>query len=68
MLADLNQFTTVDELRDFVFAALTKVSNDDRSYLKSGLNAAETLLEQQSFHTSRDHYRKMIIVYASTYQ
>ncbi|EFO85779.1 CRE-CLEC-61 protein [Caenorhabditis remanei] len=66
--ADLNKFTSVDDLTDGVFNVLNKVSNVQDSYLHAGLQAANDLLEQQSFNTDRGHYQKLVIVYASEYK
>ncbi|KAF1765574.1 hypothetical protein GCK72_005526 [Caenorhabditis remanei] len=66
--ADLNKFTSVDDLTEGVFNVLNKVSNVQDSYLHAGLQAANDLLEQQSFNTDRGHYQKLVIVYASEYK
>ncbi|EFP12182.1 hypothetical protein CRE_04229 [Caenorhabditis remanei] len=65
--ADLNKFQSVDDLFNGVFADLKTVSTSAQSYLSTGLAAAESLFEYENFGTSRSHYKKVVIVYASTY-
>ncbi|ULT97480.1 hypothetical protein L3Y34_005354 [Caenorhabditis briggsae] len=68
VIADLNNFTSVDELIDKTFRVLNQVSTSSDSYLHAGLEAANDLLEQQSFNTARGHYQKLVIVYTSEYK
>ncbi|KAF1771439.1 hypothetical protein GCK72_003265 [Caenorhabditis remanei] len=65
--ADLNKFQSVDDLYNNVFADLKTVSTSAQSFLSTGLAAAESLFEYENFGTSRSHYKKVVIVYASTY-
>ncbi|CAA88986.1 VWFA domain-containing protein [Caenorhabditis elegans] len=67
VVADLNKITSIDQLADIVFGALHKASSIADSYLHAGLEAADDLLQRQSFATSRGHYKKLVIVYASEY-
>lgn len=66
-LAPLDQFQSVDDLSDGVFASLMKPSSSDASYVATGLLAAETMFKQGQVE-HRKHYRKVVIVYASTYK
>ncbi|PIC45745.1 hypothetical protein B9Z55_005662 [Caenorhabditis nigoni] len=68
VVADLNTFTSVEELTNKVYSILNKVSTSADSYLHAGLEAANDLLEQQSFNTARGHYQKLVIVYTSEYK
>ncbi|EFP12251.1 hypothetical protein CRE_04174 [Caenorhabditis remanei] len=66
--ADLNKFQDLDGLYNGVFKDLSDVVDTTDSFLATGLNAAEELLQSQSLNTTRDHYKKVIIVYASEYK
>lgn len=68
VVADLNNFTSIEQLNEKIFSILSKVSKSQDSYLRDGLDAADTLLQEQSFNTARGHYKKMVIVYASEYK
>ncbi|EGT31845.1 hypothetical protein CAEBREN_20112 [Caenorhabditis brenneri] len=65
--ADLNKFQSLDDIYDNVFNDLSRVSSSDESNLEAGLALAENLLATQSTGTSRDHYKKVVVVYASAY-
>ncbi|CAL2032899.1 unnamed protein product [Caenorhabditis brenneri] len=68
VVADLNTFTSTDNLAETVFNVLNKVAPVKDSYLHTGLEAANELLEKQSFNTDRAHYQKLVIIYASDYK
>ncbi|PIC54139.1 hypothetical protein B9Z55_003519 [Caenorhabditis nigoni] len=64
----LNQFQSYDDFANGISQDLRSVSYYEESYLSIGLQAAEQLFNFQSFNTIRDHYKKIVIVYASTYE
>ncbi|CAL2027298.1 unnamed protein product [Caenorhabditis brenneri] len=66
--ADLNKFKSLNDIYTNVFAALTGTSNTTTTYLAKGLEAAEALFSSQSIGTPREHYKRVVIVYASAYQ
>ncbi|PIC54157.1 hypothetical protein B9Z55_003527 [Caenorhabditis nigoni] len=66
--ADLNRFQSYDDFANGISQDLGSVSTSEQSYLSIGLQAAEQLLNFQSFNTIRSYYKKVVIVYASTYQ
>uniref|UniRef100_A0A1I7UG46 VWFA domain-containing protein n=1 Tax=Caenorhabditis tropicalis TaxID=1561998 RepID=A0A1I7UG46_9PELO len=68
VVAGLNNFTTVDDLTETVYAALNNVAPVKDSYLHTGLEKANDIFEQESFNTDRAHYKKLVIVYASEYR
>uniref|UniRef100_A0A1I7UTE7 VWFA domain-containing protein n=2 Tax=Caenorhabditis tropicalis TaxID=1561998 RepID=A0A1I7UTE7_9PELO len=65
--ADLNAYQSMDDLFSGVFGSLSAVSSSRLSYLSNGLETARVLLKNQSFGTPRDHYRKVVIVFAASY-
>ncbi|EFP12279.1 hypothetical protein CRE_04168 [Caenorhabditis remanei] len=62
--ADLNQFQSFSDLRNGVISFLKVAANTKDSYLATGLAMAAQVLNVQGL---RDHYQKVIIVYASKY-
>ncbi|EGT31820.1 hypothetical protein CAEBREN_16908 [Caenorhabditis brenneri] len=66
--ADLNKYNSLDDIYNDVYDALGSVSDTTTSYLSTGLEAAETLFNTQSDGTPRQHYKRVVIVYASAYQ
>ncbi|EFP12243.1 hypothetical protein CRE_04223 [Caenorhabditis remanei] len=66
--ANLSQFQSYDDLSNGVFHSLSNVTNSTDSFIGTGLAMAEQLLRRQNFNTTRDHYKKVIIVYASAFQ
>uniref|UniRef100_A0A1I7UTE4 VWFA domain-containing protein n=1 Tax=Caenorhabditis tropicalis TaxID=1561998 RepID=A0A1I7UTE4_9PELO len=66
--ADLNAFHSTDDLDTGIFNDLGNLSSSRDSYLIYGLQTAGDLLRNQSFGTSRDHYRKVVIVYTSMFK
>ncbi|PIC54147.1 hypothetical protein B9Z55_003521 [Caenorhabditis nigoni] len=66
--ADLNTFQSIDDVYNGVFTDLSAVTDATDSYLATGLQAANALFGAQSFNTTRDHYKKVVIVYASEYK
>ncbi|PIC54151.1 hypothetical protein B9Z55_003524 [Caenorhabditis nigoni] len=66
--ADLNTFQSIDDVYNGVFNDLSSVTDATDSYLATGLEAANQLFATQSFNTTRDHYKKVVIVYASEYK
>ncbi|EFP12247.1 hypothetical protein CRE_04222 [Caenorhabditis remanei] len=65
--ADLNQYQSIEDAYYGIYGALSTTVNTTESYLTTGLNAAVELFSRQSFRSNRQHYRKVIIVYASEY-
>ncbi|KAF1771441.1 hypothetical protein GCK72_003267 [Caenorhabditis remanei] len=65
--ADLNKFQSLDDLYNNVFADLSSVSTSAQSFLSTGLAAAESLFDYEIFGINRSHYKKVVIVYASSY-
>uniref|UniRef100_A0A1I7UTE9 VWFA domain-containing protein n=1 Tax=Caenorhabditis tropicalis TaxID=1561998 RepID=A0A1I7UTE9_9PELO len=66
--ADLTTYTSFDDLFSGVYTALNDVSSTELSYLSNGLGAAADLFKKQSFGTTRDHYKKVVIVFASAFK
>ncbi|PIC54153.1 hypothetical protein B9Z55_003525 [Caenorhabditis nigoni] len=56
-----------DGMLDF-YPMMSKISEDSTSFVKYGLQAAQDLLLSESYGSDRSHYKKMIIVCASTYK
>ncbi|KAF1771449.1 hypothetical protein GCK72_003275 [Caenorhabditis remanei] len=67
LYADLNQFQSFSDLRNGVTSLLKVPANTKDSYLATGLSMAAQLLTMQGFDGKRDHYQKVVIVYASKY-
>uniref|UniRef100_A0A1I7UTE3 VWFA domain-containing protein n=2 Tax=Caenorhabditis tropicalis TaxID=1561998 RepID=A0A1I7UTE3_9PELO len=66
--ADLNKYQSVDDLFE-IFYDLNSTSNVEQSILSAGLAKAENLFAEESSGTiSRSHYKKVVIVYASSYR
>ncbi|KAF1771447.1 hypothetical protein GCK72_003273 [Caenorhabditis remanei] len=65
--ADLNQYQSFADTFNGVFDAFLTVANTTESYLATGLELAEKMFVDQSFNSTRDHYKKVVIVYASEY-
>ncbi|PIC54137.1 hypothetical protein B9Z55_003517 [Caenorhabditis nigoni] len=66
--ADLNQYQSYGNFSDAIYQDLAMVSTIEQSFLSNGLQAAEQMLQTQSSGSSRDHYKKVVIVYASAYK
>ncbi|PIC54150.1 hypothetical protein B9Z55_003523 [Caenorhabditis nigoni] len=65
--ADLNQFQSYNDFVNGIYHDLN-LSTSEQSFLSTGLQAAEHILQTQSSGSSRGHYKKVVIVYASAYQ
>lgn len=66
--AGLDVYQSLDDLYDSIFTVLHAVSSTDESYLAKGIAAAEQVLQDGTATSNRTHYKKVIIVYASTYK
>ncbi|PIC54145.1 hypothetical protein B9Z55_003520 [Caenorhabditis nigoni] len=66
--ADLNHFQSYDDFSNAVYQDLSSVSTSEQSYLSTGLQAAEHMIRTQNMNTTRGHYKKVVIVYASAYE
>ncbi|CAO4363286.1 unnamed protein product [Caenorhabditis nigoni] len=66
--ADLNKFQSLDDLYDGVFGDLARVSTSYDSLLSFGLQAAENLFNAENLYTSRSHFQKVVVIYASSYR
>ncbi|PIC54158.1 hypothetical protein B9Z55_003528 [Caenorhabditis nigoni] len=66
--ADLNQYQSYDDFADGIYQDLCSVSTSEQSYLSTGLQAAEHMIRTQNMNTTRGHYKKVVIVYASAYK
>ncbi|ULU14001.1 hypothetical protein L3Y34_016486 [Caenorhabditis briggsae] len=66
--ADLNTFQSINDVYNGVFNYLSAVTDATDSYLATGLQAANALFASQSFNSTRNHYKKVVIVYASEYK
>ncbi|CAO4363285.1 unnamed protein product [Caenorhabditis nigoni] len=55
------------KMLDF-YSTMSKISGDSTSFVKYGLQTAQELLYSESVGSDRSHYKKVIIVYASTYK
>ncbi|PIC54149.1 hypothetical protein B9Z55_003522 [Caenorhabditis nigoni] len=65
--ADLNQFQSYNDFVNGIYHDLN-LSTSEQSFLSTGLQAAEHMLQTQSYNTIRNHYKKVVIVYASAYE
>ncbi|KAF1771446.1 hypothetical protein GCK72_003272 [Caenorhabditis remanei] len=65
--ADLNQYQSIGDVFFGIFDALSNIVNTNESYLATGLELAERMLIDQSVNSTRAHYQKVVIVYASEY-
>uniref|UniRef100_A0A1I7UTE8 VWFA domain-containing protein n=1 Tax=Caenorhabditis tropicalis TaxID=1561998 RepID=A0A1I7UTE8_9PELO len=65
--ADLNTYQSMYDVVSGIFDSLSALSSSRLSYLSNGLQTAADLLKNQSFGTLRDHYKKVVIVYAASY-
>ncbi|PIC54160.1 hypothetical protein B9Z55_003529 [Caenorhabditis nigoni] len=50
------------------YSCMSKISDESTSFVAHGLQTAQNLLYSESFGSSRSHYKKVIIVCASTYK
>ncbi|EFP12194.1 hypothetical protein CRE_04228 [Caenorhabditis remanei] len=66
--ADLNQYQSIADAANGIFVALSSTVGTSESYLATGLEMAERMFNEQSVNTTRAHYRKVVIVYASEYK
>ncbi|ULU14002.1 hypothetical protein L3Y34_016487 [Caenorhabditis briggsae] len=66
--ADLNKFQSLDDLYEGVFGDLARVSTSYGSLLSFGLQAAENLFNAENLYTSRSHFQKVVVIYASSYR
>ncbi|EFP12218.1 hypothetical protein CRE_04175 [Caenorhabditis remanei] len=65
--ADLNQYQSIGDVFHGIFDALSNIVDTNESYLATGLELAERMLIDQSVNSTRAHYQKVVIVYASEY-
>lgn len=65
--ADLNKFQNLDDVFNNVFADLQDVAQTDTSLLSYGLGQAETLFADGQVGYDRNHYKRVVIVFASSY-
>uniref|UniRef100_A0A1I7UTF0 VWFA domain-containing protein n=1 Tax=Caenorhabditis tropicalis TaxID=1561998 RepID=A0A1I7UTF0_9PELO len=65
--ADLDKYQGVTDFANSVSADIGRASQNSTSYLETGLAAAEQLFIATQ-GTARDYYKKVIIVFASTYE
>ncbi|EFO86151.1 hypothetical protein CRE_01843 [Caenorhabditis remanei] len=68
ILAGLDTYQSYDDLANGVFDSLNSVSATDESYLAKGLSAAEKVFEEGKSTANRTQYKKVVIVYASSYK
>lgn len=66
-VADLNTFKSTKDFTDKISSYAPTISNVETSYLSSGLEQAEKIFED-GYTIDRDVVRKVIVVYASTYE
>lgn len=66
-VAGLDTFTSYDDFVNSVFTNLRDLSKVDASYLAKGLASAEQVFQDGS-RDDRKLFKKVIIVYASTYK
>ncbi|KAF1771450.1 hypothetical protein GCK72_003277 [Caenorhabditis remanei] len=66
--ADLNQYKSIGDAYNGVFDALSTTVDTTESYLATGLTLAENMLLEQSANSTRAHYKRVVIVYASEYK
>lgn len=67
-IAGLNSIDSVTTYKQFVHSSLKNVSDSEESHLETGLQLAESIFQKESFNTVRDHYKKLIIVYAASFE
>ncbi|EFP12285.1 hypothetical protein CRE_04177 [Caenorhabditis remanei] len=65
--ADLNQYQSIADAYTGVFDALSTTVDTIQSYLATGLALAERMLVDQTVNSTRAHYKRVMIVYASEY-
>ncbi|EFP12267.1 hypothetical protein CRE_04178 [Caenorhabditis remanei] len=67
-MADLNQYQSLHDAFNRIFDDLSNTVDTTESYLSTGLTLAEKMFNDQSVNSTRAHYQKVVIVYASKYQ